>query len=184
VVSAIRDEDKTPLVLLLLEIIEQQAQYIEQQAQRIAVLEAEIGRLKGPRKPTSNSKPSALSKPAAAPSPDGKRPGSEKRAKTKDLPIHEEIPLPPKDLPPGALESVFGWPGHRQRQASPDADGGGPAGQRDRPWCVAGVGHCQRRLSNLRSVRSWAVLDSPGTQPGETDLVRQRAVATNFSRSF
>src|SRR5271163_2200405 len=95
VVSAIRDEDKTPLVRLLLEVI-------EQQGQRIAALEAEIARLKGPKKPASNSKPSALSKPAVAPSPDGKRPGSEKRSKTKDLPIHEEIPLPPKELPPGA----------------------------------------------------------------------------------
>jgi uncharacterized small protein (DUF1192 family) len=95
VVSAIRDEDKTPLVRLLLQVI-------EQQCQRIAALEAEVARLKGPKKPASNSKPSALSKPATAPSPDGKRPGSEKRSKTKDLPIHEEIPLPPKDLPPGA----------------------------------------------------------------------------------
>ena len=102
VLSTIRDEDKTPLVRLLLEVIEQQSQLIERQAQRIAALEAEIARLKGPKKPASNSKPSALSKPAAAPSPDGKRPGSEKRSKTKDLPIHEEIPLPPKDLPPGA----------------------------------------------------------------------------------
>src|SRR5208282_5617023 len=93
VVSAIRDEDKTPLVRLLLEVI-------EQQTRRIAALEAEVARLKGPKKPASNSKPSTLSKPAAAPSPDGKRPGSEKRSKTKDLPIHEEIPLPPKDLPP------------------------------------------------------------------------------------
>src|SRR5271163_2638352 len=95
VVSAIRDEDKTPLVRLLLEVI-------QQQAQRIAALEAEIARLKGPKKPASNSKPSALSKPAAASSPDGKRPGSQKRSKTKDLQIHEEIPLPPKELPPGA----------------------------------------------------------------------------------
>ncbi len=130
VVSAIGDEDKTPLVQLLLRVIEeqsqrlegqaqrieqqaqrieqqaqrieQQAQRIEQQAQRIASLEAEIARLKGPKKAASNSKPSALSKPAAVPSPDGKRPGSEKRCKTKDLPIHEEIPLPPKELPPGA----------------------------------------------------------------------------------
>ena len=92
---AIRDEDKTPLVRLLLEVI-------QRQGQRILALEAEIARLKGPKKPASNSKPSALSKPAATPSPDGKRPGSEKRSKTKDLPIHEEIPLPPKELPPGA----------------------------------------------------------------------------------
>jgi hypothetical protein len=102
VLATIRDEDKTPLVRLLLEVIEQQSQFIEQQARRITALEAEVARLKGPKKPASNSKPSALSKPAAAPLPDGKRPGSEKRSKTKDLPIHEEIPVPPKDLPPGA----------------------------------------------------------------------------------
>ncbi len=102
VLSTIRDEDKTPLVRLLLEVIEQQSQLIERQAQRIAALEAEIVRLKGPKKPASNSKPSALSKPATTPAPDGKRPGSEKRSKTKDLPIHEEILLPPKELPPGA----------------------------------------------------------------------------------
>ena len=65
VLSTIRDEDKTPLVRLLLEVIEQQSQLIERQAQRIAALEAEIARLKGPKKPASNSKPSALSKPAA-----------------------------------------------------------------------------------------------------------------------
>ena len=76
---------------------------IEEQAQRIAALEAEIARLKGPKKPASNSKPSALSKPtAAAPAADGKRPGSAKRSKTKDLPIHAEMPVPPKELPPGA----------------------------------------------------------------------------------
>lgn len=103
VVSVIRDEDKTPLVRLLLRVIEEQSQRIEEQSQRIAALEAEIARLKGgPKKPASNSKPSALSKPAAAAAPAGKRPGSAKRAKTKDLPIHEEIPLPPKELPPGS----------------------------------------------------------------------------------
>jgi hypothetical protein len=111
VISVIRDEDKTPLVHLLLRVIEeqgqrieQQGQRIEQQAKRIAALEAEIARLQGgPKKPASNSKPSALSKPTiAAPAPDGKRPGSEKRSKTKDLPIHEEIPVPPKELPPGS----------------------------------------------------------------------------------
>lgn len=103
VIAAIRDEDKTPLVRLLLRVIEEQGQRIEEQTQRIATLEAEIVRLKGPKKPASNSKPSALSKPTVTPpSADGKRPGSAKRSKTKDLPIHEEIPVPPKELPPGS----------------------------------------------------------------------------------
>ena len=102
-ILSLRDEDKTPLVRLLLNVIEEQAQHIEQQAQRIAMLEAEIAELKGPKKPASNSKPSALSKPdIKAPTPDGKRPGSAKRSKTQDLPIHEEIVVPPKDLPDGS----------------------------------------------------------------------------------
>jgi uncharacterized small protein (DUF1192 family) len=96
VVANLRDEDKTPLVRLLLQVI-------EEQAQRITALEAEIARLKGgPKKPASNSKPSALSKPTLVARADGKRPGSEKRSKTKDLTIHEEIPVPPKDLPSGS----------------------------------------------------------------------------------
>jgi Transposase IS66 family len=96
VVANLRDEDKTPLVQLLLQVI-------EEQAQRIAALEAEIVHLKGgPKKPASNRKPSALSKPTIVARVDGKRPGSEKRSKTKDLPIHEQISIPPKDLPTGS----------------------------------------------------------------------------------
>jgi uncharacterized small protein (DUF1192 family) len=95
VVANLRDEDKTPLVRLLLQVI-------EEQSQRITALEAEIAQLKGPKKPASNSKPSALSKPTIVPRPDGKRPGSEKRSKTQELTIHEEIPVPPKDLPSGS----------------------------------------------------------------------------------
>jgi uncharacterized small protein (DUF1192 family) len=95
IVANLRDEDKTPLVRLLLQVI-------EEQAQRITALEAEIARLKDPKKPASNSKPSALSKPTIVPRADGKRPGSEKRSKTKDLTIHAEIPVPPKDLPSGS----------------------------------------------------------------------------------
>jgi Transposase IS66 family len=102
VVATIREEDETPLVRFLLQVIEQQTQIIEQQALRITALEAEVARLKGPKKPASNSKPSALSKPAAVPAPDGKRPGSAKRSKTQDLQIHKEVPLPPKEVPPGA----------------------------------------------------------------------------------
>ena len=97
VVAKLRDEDKTPLVRFLLQVI-------EAQARRIAALEAEIADLKaGPRKkPASNSKPSALSKPIRVAAADGKRPGSAKRSKTEDLPIDQEIAVPPKELPPDA----------------------------------------------------------------------------------
>ena len=96
VVANLRDDEKTPLVRFLLHVI-------EQQAKRIEALEAEIAQLKGgPKKPASNSKPSALSKPAVVASPDGKRPGSAKQSKTQHLTIHEEIPVPPKNLPEGS----------------------------------------------------------------------------------
>lgn len=93
----IAEEEKNPLVQALLAII-------EQQAQRIRVLEKEVARLQGDKKkPRSNSKPSSLSKPRGqATSAEGKRPGSEKRSKTEELPIHKEVPLPPKDLPQGS----------------------------------------------------------------------------------
>jgi hypothetical protein len=109
VVLAVHEEDKTPTVRILLGVIEEQAQrlteqarHLTEQAKRIVALEAEIARLKGDKqKPRSNSKPSGLNKPPGqAPSADGKRPGSKKRSKTKDLTIHKEIPVPPKDLPP------------------------------------------------------------------------------------
>jgi hypothetical protein len=103
VAANLRDEDKTPLVRLLLRFIEELAKRNEEQAQRIATLEEEIVRLKGgSKKPASNSKPSALSKPTNIPRADGKRPGSDKRSKTSDLRIHQEIALTPIDLPAGS----------------------------------------------------------------------------------
>lgn len=70
----------------------------------VAALQDEVARLRGDKqKPRSNSKPSGLSKPPGqGPSAEGKRPGSDKRSKTAELPIHEEVPVPPKDLPPGS----------------------------------------------------------------------------------
>lgn len=72
-------------------------------AATVLALREEVARLRDDKKkPRSNSKPSALSKPTPQTTPDGKRPGSAKRSKTADLPIHEETSLPPKDLPPGS----------------------------------------------------------------------------------
>jgi hypothetical protein len=94
-VLSIREEDKTLTVRILLA-------FIEEQVQRIKALEAEVARLKGDKqKPRSNSKPSGLNRPPQ-PAADGKRPGSQKRSKTEELPIHQEVPLPPKDLPEGS----------------------------------------------------------------------------------
>ncbi len=102
ILAHISDAEMSPLVGLLVRVIEQQALVIERQAQRIAALEKEVARLGGPKKPTSNSKPSALSAPTPAPNPDGKRPGSAKRSKTSELEIHQDVAVPPKDPPSGS----------------------------------------------------------------------------------
>jgi len=81
VIAAIPEAEKTPLVRLLLQVIEQQAQRIGFLEAKVVSLEAEIVRLKGgpvKKPPASNSKPSELSKPAKPATEDGKRPGKEK----------------------------------------------------------------------------------------------------------
>ena len=94
--SKIPDEDKTPTVLLLLEIIRQQAEQIQQ-------LKDEIARLKNqPPRPTI--KPSRLeNKGVGKKKPkDKKRPGSKKRKKTAQLQIDETVPVPLENIPEGA----------------------------------------------------------------------------------
>jgi hypothetical protein len=107
----IPDAEQTPTVLLLLAVIADQNQRLAEQdrrlaeqAQRLAELTAEIARLKGDQhKPRSNSKPSGLSQPPPQrPDAQAKRPGSDKRSKTAALPIHQEVVVPPKDLPTGS----------------------------------------------------------------------------------
>ena len=89
--------EQTPLVLLLLSVIQQ----LKKENQE---LRDEIQRLKGSTtRPVI--KPSVLLKPT--PKPDKKstekRPGSAKRQKTKSLHIDQDVVLVPDDLPPGAL---------------------------------------------------------------------------------
>lgn len=92
----IPEEEKTPLVLELLHIIELLNETNGQ-------LKEEIARLKGhkgkPRIPPSSLEKDPEDKPEK---PDGKRPGSEKRSKTADLKIHETIDIPPVSIPPGS----------------------------------------------------------------------------------
>ena len=89
--------EQTPLVLLLLSVIQQ----LKKENQE---LRDEIQRLKGSTtRPVI--KPSVLLKPTPKPdkmSPE-KRPGSAKRQKTKSLHIDQDVVLVPDDLPPGAL---------------------------------------------------------------------------------
>jgi hypothetical protein len=94
--STIPEDEKTPLVLQLLAVIEQQAEQIQQ-------LKDEIARLKNhPRKP--DIKPSSLEKKKKSKSKKskGKRPGSKKRKKTAELQIHETIYRPLENIPEGA----------------------------------------------------------------------------------
>jgi hypothetical protein len=119
-------EQRTPLVEALLRVVEElQATNerlrtanerlrttVEQQRLRIEQLEEEVRRLKGsPDQPKRRPSPSPLNDPSGPPSasgekkrpntPDGKRPGSAKRSKTRGLKIHKDEPLPLDGLPEG-----------------------------------------------------------------------------------
>jgi Transposase IS66 family len=116
----IRPEERTPLVEALLRVIDQleaaNAQLrasVEQQQLRIDRLEDEVRRLKRlPDQPKRKPGPSPLNDPSGPPSasaekkkpntPDGKRPGSAKRCKTRELTIHQTERLRLDDLPDGA----------------------------------------------------------------------------------
>ena len=86
---------RTPLVLLLLDLL-------HQQQDRLALLEDELASLKG-LKPRPTIRPSTLEAPPQQPRPaDGKRPGSAKRPKNARLTIHREITVRLNDPPAGA----------------------------------------------------------------------------------
>jgi uncharacterized small protein (DUF1192 family) len=94
--STIPEDEKTPLVLQLLSVIEQQAEQIQQ-------LKDEIARLKN-HSPRPNIKPSSLEKKKKrkSRSSGGKRPGSKKKSKTAELKIHKTRPIEPKKIPTGS----------------------------------------------------------------------------------
>ncbi len=94
--STIPEDEKTPLVLQLLAVIEQQAEQIQQ-------LKDEIARLKN-HPPRPDIKPSSLEKKKKRESRSShrKRPGSKKRSKTAELKIHKTRPIEPKKIPAGS----------------------------------------------------------------------------------
>jgi hypothetical protein len=102
-VPKISEEEKTPVILQLLEIIEQISVANLLQAEEIQLLKDEIARLKG-QKPKPKIRPSKLEKnrKKKKKSSSGKRRGSQKRKKTAYLVIHKEIPVPPESIPPGS----------------------------------------------------------------------------------
>ena len=103
-IPEIPEEEKTPTISQLLQIIEQTSVTILLQAEEIQHLKDEIARLKG-QKPKPNIRPSKLEKDRKKKkkSSSGKRPGSQKREKTADLVIHKEIPVPPESIPSGSI---------------------------------------------------------------------------------
>ncbi|MEZ6130759.1 MAG: transposase [Planctomycetaceae bacterium] len=104
-------EEQTPLVRELLRIIRQQQDIIDQQQRKIERLEQEIRSLKGtqeksppPTEPSGlneNRPPSSRKGSKGRGKRDGKRPGSAKCSKTRDLTIHRTVPLTLTDLPEG-----------------------------------------------------------------------------------
>ena len=95
-IPKIPEEQKSELVVLLLEVIRQQGEIIQE-------LRDEIARLKG-HNPRPKIEPSRLEPPKKE-KPEGdseKRPGSDKRQKSSELVIHEEIKVPAGDVPEGS----------------------------------------------------------------------------------
>ena len=94
----IAEKDITPEVAQLLEVIRYQAELIRQLSDEIAVLKG--------NKPRPRIKPSRMEKGDKGDknnkTSDGKRPGSAKRSKTKELPIHKTVKVPAENVPVGS----------------------------------------------------------------------------------
>ncbi len=94
----IAEDEKSPLVIQLLEIIRQQAEEIQR-------LKDEIARLKGhPSRPKIRPSRIEQGRPSkeSGKSSGGKRPGSAKRRKTAELEIHETRQIAPQEIPAGS----------------------------------------------------------------------------------
>ena len=101
--QVIPDEDKkNPTVILLLEVLEQQAEEILLLKEQIQQIRDENARLKK-QKPKPKIKPSKMPKDSKEKDPSGKRPGSTKKKKTAKLKIHETKRITPESIPPGSI---------------------------------------------------------------------------------
>jgi hypothetical protein len=103
-IPSLTEEQKTPLVIQLLDCIDQQAHLLQQQAEQIQQLKDEIARLKN-HPPRPKIQPSRLEKKRSKKhkSSKGKRAGSEKRHKTSELEIHKVQPIEPEHIPQGSV---------------------------------------------------------------------------------
>jgi hypothetical protein len=107
-VPEIPEAEQTPLVRGLVGIIEEQAEQLRRQEELIGQLKDEIAVLKGEKK-RPRFKPSGMEEKAGQEEEksepvDKRRPGSEKRSKTRMLEIHKEKKIAPEGIP---LESRF-----------------------------------------------------------------------------
>ena len=100
------EQDQTPVVKVLLGLVEQLIERVQQQDEEIALLKDEINILKGEKKRPvfkgskldKNTEPDTSSEP-----PSKKRPGSNKKKKTQKLVIHEDKVIKPvAPVPPGS----------------------------------------------------------------------------------
>jgi len=99
----IAPEERTPLVVALLEIIQQQQELIQQLRDEIAILKGQKPRPKiQPSRLESEPKGKTLLEKEGE-----KRPGSEKRAKNVELTIHEDVYMSVIGAPPGSVS--VGW---------------------------------------------------------------------------
>lgn len=95
----IPDEERTPLVVVLLEIVRLQQEQIQAHRDEIAILKGE--------KPRPKIKPSKLEPGTGSPDKDKNsdkkvRAGSAKRSKLSELEIHETVVLKAEGVPPGS----------------------------------------------------------------------------------
>jgi hypothetical protein len=93
-IPEISDEERTPLVAALLEIVQVQQELIQE-------LRDEIARLKG-QKPKPRIKPSSLGKKSRNKDRKGRPGNRSKRNKTERLEIHETVILEPHNVPNGS----------------------------------------------------------------------------------
>ena len=100
--AKIPEQEKTPLVMELLHVIEQMAARIEQMREEIARLKEHKGK---PKIPPSRLDKDPKDKHKRKKNANAKRPGSAKRSKTKQLTIHETIHVPPKKIPAGSTRA-------------------------------------------------------------------------------
>ena len=103
----IPDAERTPLVVALLAIIDQQQQRIQALEDTVRQLRDEIAILKG-LKPRPTIAPSLLDKPPKPPAdPSQKRPGSAKLSKKSATLTPVEVTIPFPDPPPGSVSNGY-----------------------------------------------------------------------------